>query len=665
MKITLLVFVSLFTLICHFSSAQISDSLYNALPEHARPANKQVLSITDKQNILHNANLLRKHEKELEQIALWLKEECTNTINCQLKKSSLAALTAYYFNVAPDSCKKYYRKLATCDDGAQANNLMADAYLGAAETYFYNDLYDTALQASHTSLDYAVRLKDTGLIVNSYDNLSLIHTYLTAYDKGLEYMDKLLAIYPRYKLWDENYVLYLLNKVVIYNRQYTHTKSMQAKLKSLRLIRDVMSHEAHNSKYWFKACYNFLGYLNFLDSNYLSAIQLFDSSMLPAYHDSSRFFGVKNIYSPLYKAISLIKLGRFAEGKKMLEQLDVSRPHRLSMGIRQAAYEALSEAAEAMGNNIQALEYYKKFKLYTDTLDLQEQRIKAYETEQKYNLVKLQNENLKNEQEKQRIKFIGIIAIACLVVAVLLVYLLYRKQQVTRLRERQALSDELDKLEQQKEAEGLKQREEYEQAVSGLRKTISRDIHDEVGSSLAMLPMMINDVKQNTLNPETAALLAGIEAEARSVYTQVREFIYRLHHSARAASYDVCELLENLDLRFGRGTGLQITYEVNKSLVRQYFTVNQHREMYRIIKEAVTNTVKHSNASNIHIDISCNNEYFFFEIADNGKGMQDGSSKGLGLAAIEQRLLALGGKFAIASSINGLRLSGSFPVSQD
>jgi signal transduction histidine kinase len=70
--------------------------------------------------------------------------------------------------------------------------------------------------------------------------------------------------------------------------------------------------------------------------------------------------------------------------------------------------------------------------------------------------------------------------------------------------------------------------------------------------------------------------------------------------------------------------------------------------VYRIIQEAVTNAVRHGNASRISVKLDYSKESIRFYAADNGVG-SDNVKEGYGLKGIRERVEAFGGKVEIES----------------
>ena len=81
---------------------------------------------------------------------------------------------------------------------------------------------------------------------------------------------------------------------------------------------------------------------------------------------------------------------------------------------------------------------------------------------------------------------------------------------------------------------------------------------------------------------------------------------------------------------------------------------NQSINLYRIVQEALTNVVKHANATevkvNLKVSVEPDGEYLILNISDNGRGFDVTSvTKGLGMHGIEERVEALNGTLMIES----------------
>ena len=89
-------------------------------------------------------------------------------------------------------------------------------------------------------------------------------------------------------------------------------------------------------------------------------------------------------------------------------------------------------------------------------------------------------------------------------------------------------------------------------------------------------------------------------------------------------------------------------------------------QAYRIIQEAITNAVKHSDADLIKVRLSGHDESVTVEISDDGRGMPDDIvSTGLGMMTMRQRAEMIGADFELHSFAgNGTKVSCVLPLSK-
>jgi signal transduction histidine kinase len=117
---------------------------------------------------------------------------------------------------------------------------------------------------------------------------------------------------------------------------------------------------------------------------------------------------------------------------------------------------------------------------------------------------------------------------------------------------------------------------------------------------------------------------------------------------------------------FTRRTNLPVIFEIDPSLpvLPDMYNIT----LYRVMQEALTNIVKHAQASQVWVDLSLEDNLVTLTIQDNGQGFIAGesSSPGIGLAGLQERLTVAGGKLNISSKPRqGTILSAQFPLADD
>ena len=86
--------------------------------------------------------------------------------------------------------------------------------------------------------------------------------------------------------------------------------------------------------------------------------------------------------------------------------------------------------------------------------------------------------------------------------------------------------------------------------------------------------------------------------------------------------------------------------------------------MYRLVQEALTNIVKHAQATVARVVVSATDEAVTVEVRDNGIGFEvEGPKAGFGLAGMRERVYLAGGTLTLTSGADGTTLVATLPVS--
>jgi signal transduction histidine kinase len=114
---------------------------------------------------------------------------------------------------------------------------------------------------------------------------------------------------------------------------------------------------------------------------------------------------------------------------------------------------------------------------------------------------------------------------------------------------------------------------------------------------------------------------------------------------------------------FSRRTHLPITFEVDDAIpaLPDIYNIT----LYRVLQEALSNIVKHANASHVWVDLSREDDNFILTVQDNGLGFEQEKmqSNGMGLSNMQERVTIAGGLFSIQSNQRrGTILTAQFPL---
>lgn len=255
----------------------------------------------------------------------------------------------------------------------------------------------------------------------------------------------------------------------------------------------------------------------------------------------------------------------------------------------------------------------------------------------------------------QRLISTGILSIVCLInnpthaVFLLLLSLagIFLEYLVTR---NEYLIDELKKLRDTSKEHALlieaknrqlieKQDADIYTATLKERNRIAREIHDNVGHMLTRSILQLGAIKIINKNENLTELLEGLHETLNTAMTNIRSSVHDLHDESldlQAAIREITEAVDSLEIHLEYGMGLHIPKNIKYCFIS-------------ITKEAVNNTLKHSNATRMDIVLQEHPAFYQLLIEDNGTVKSGKLSDGIGLTNMRDRVKALNGNIKFSN----------------
>jgi len=202
------------------------------------------------------------------------------------------------------------------------------------------------------------------------------------------------------------------------------------------------------------------------------------------------------------------------------------------------------------------------------------------------------------------------------------------------------------------------------------RRRIARELHDEVGQSLSALKILLqSETRARRPGADCSRVQDGIALVER-VLGQVRGMSLNLRPSL-LDDFGLIPALRSHVLSLSKRTGLRMELRDDPKLGRPHPEVET--ACYRVAQEALTNTVRHSGATQVDVTLSRVRDEILLSVADNGRGFDveaalDRASAGisLGLLGMRERATLIGGRLKIHSGPGqGTEVRASFPVAPD
>ena len=181
------------------------------------------------------------------------------------------------------------------------------------------------------------------------------------------------------------------------------------------------------------------------------------------------------------------------------------------------------------------------------------------------------------------------------------------------------------------------------------RRSISRELHDEVGQTLGALLVDIGHLS-NLLPAEdriTQEQIGRIKKAAETAVKSIRDIALLL----RPPMLDDLGLVPALEWQ-ARETSRrgEMEVEVHAEELKGDLPDEVKVGIYRLVQEALQNAATHAHAKNATVLLKRERNSVVVEIIDDGKGFQPERTRGMGILGMQERVRQLGGDLAIRST---------------
>ena len=199
-----------------------------------------------------------------------------------------------------------------------------------------------------------------------------------------------------------------------------------------------------------------------------------------------------------------------------------------------------------------------------------------------------------------------------------------------------------------------------EQAAEEERLRIARELHDVVAHNVSVMAIQAGAARVSGSSSQEA--LESIEKSARATLSELNKMLGVLRKSPGAPELTPQPSLGDIDavLKTARDAGLQATLKVTGQ--PRALPAAVHLSAYRIVQEAITNVLKHANASRVEVVVDYQTDAVALTISDNGSGATEVPSIGHGLIGMRERVEIFGGHLGTgSSSLGGFTVRARLP----
>ncbi len=496
------------------------------------------------------------------------------------------------------------------------------------------------LEAKAYQLNNAFKYDSSLLIIKTY----LSQANISSDDKFHAHL-YLSLTYKR--TFDYKNVLKQLDSAISYGLQtknpayYNHKYQFQ---KSLALFDIQLYHESDSiMKLLEKDNYKYLndddvakvymqkGYLSLLEKHYADALMDLDSALLI----TSK---VNPCDLPIVYGKRIQLFGATHDIKKLESEynLGIQKARQCNI-LKYTLYlnECMFQAHEKMGDYKKAFYYFEKFDSAKTIYNNDEFDFKMSELEKRFDVAKKDKQIAIDSADikRKKLEVAALTTAMLLLFALALAYLLWQRQ----------IKYKKDRLLHLTFSKEMFEKNEDE------KKRIASDLHDSINHEL--LSLKNSEPHSSTTNLQIDSIINDIRNISRNLHPVLFEAL------------GLKSSLENMFQRLQNQHSLIINSEINYD---KALHSKDELQVYRIIQEALSNTIKYSKAPAAKVSINTSADSMLIEIKDSGKGFDVKSvlesSKSFGLHNIIQRSKTLGGIATIESNANGTIIKIKIPI---
>ena len=192
---------------------------------------------------------------------------------------------------------------------------------------------------------------------------------------------------------------------------------------------------------------------------------------------------------------------------------------------------------------------------------------------------------------------------------------------------------------------------EQEQALQRERARISKDMHDDVGASLTRISLLSEVAKREVASPERVqSSIEKISDLAREVVTNLDEIVWAVNPKNDTLDSLASYITEYASMFF-ESAPVHCRFDVPEKIPSHHLTAEIRYNIFNAAKEALTNILKHSRATEVHLAFRLQNSSFELLIEDNGAGFSPDKVPRFsnGLTNMRQRMTDINGTLSLSS----------------
>jgi signal transduction histidine kinase len=191
---------------------------------------------------------------------------------------------------------------------------------------------------------------------------------------------------------------------------------------------------------------------------------------------------------------------------------------------------------------------------------------------------------------------------------------------------------------------------ERERALAHERERIARDLHDDLGSSLARISLLSGLLKADRDNPsQIDGHAVKISQSADQTVRALEEIVWAVRPGSDSLQ-SLVEYIAHFANELFDGGGIRCRLDLPADLPSRPLPPEVRHNIFLVVKEALANVLKHAAAGEVRISAEATDHALEIVVQDDGKGFDPArQSRGNGLGNMRRRVQAMGGNVTIRS----------------
>ncbi len=503
--------------------------------------------------------------------------------------------------------------------------------------------YNEALDYFFQSLKMDEARQSEKSTSSSLNNIGLIYQEMNLNEKALEYHKKALEVREKYNLDNEQIASHnniginlkdlgrIDEAILSYKKALALAKKLDNRIEYYKILDNLAN--AYHEK----------GDKDLALETYLEALKKKENykgderGMLSTYNNVATLYNEKNLPKVAKHYIN--------------EGFDLVKKYPEIELVSADLYLTMAESNYMLGNHEQARKQKQTYIKLKDSIFSEKNAQKIadlevkYETEKKEKEILIQRAEIAEQDliiQKRNYQLYGL-AILTLILG-LIGFLFYNQQKLKndQLQKENELKDALIKIETQSK-------------LQEQRLRISRDLHDNIGAQLTFIISSIDNLKYgfDIKDKKLTHKLETISDFTSGTIYELRDTIWAMNKSEITFEDLQTRISNYIDKAHLYDANIQFSFRVDSSVdTSKTFTSVEGMNIHRVIQEAIHNSLKYADASQIMVEVSKEVSNLVFKISDNGKGFDlDSVKRGNGLTNMEKRIANIGGEIQINTQL--------------